>query len=113
MPVKNTDVRGMDTTQLGFVMMNKISAFGMAALMAATVIIPATTQDAEAGRRGRALAAGAVLGLAGAAIIANSNRAYAGDRYYERRGYRSQCRRWAYRCDRGNDYACDKYEYHC
>lgn len=95
-------------------MMNKISAFGLSALMAATVIIPATTQDAEAGRRGRALAAGAVLGIAGAAIIANSNRAYADDRYeYRRDGYRSQCRRWSYRCDRGNDWACDKFDRNC
>ncbi len=100
--------------------MKSLTAYGLSALMAAALVLPAMSTTAEA-RKGRntALAAGAVLGIAAAAAIGGSRRAHADDGYYvERRdnyggGYRSQCRKWSYRCDNGNDWACEKFDRNC
>jgi hypothetical protein len=89
--------------------MNKIAGYGLSALMAATLMIPISTQEAEA-RRGRntALAAGVLLGVAAAAAIGSSARADSRRNSYER-----QCNRLARSCDRGNDRACWTYEDRC
>lgn len=90
--------------------MNKIAGFGLSALMAATLIIPVSTYEAEA-RRGRntALAAGLLLGVAAAAAVGSSSaRASSRESRYER-----ECNRLAYRCDRGSDRACWAYEDRC
>lgn len=99
--------------------MKSLPALSLSALMAVTLALPTMTTEAEA-RKGRntALAAGAVLGIAAAAALSSPRRAYADDGYYvERRsygsGYRSQCRKWNYRCDRGNDWACEKFDRNC
>ena len=95
--------------------MKQVISFSLAALIAVTAIIPATSTDAEA-RRGRnvAIGAGIILGAAALAAAANSNRAYADDRGYYRSSGRSgfwrTCRKWYRQCDNGNDYACEKYE---
>ncbi|MEM7748915.1 MAG: hypothetical protein AAF346_11720 [Pseudomonadota bacterium] len=58
-------------------------------------------------RRGRAVAGAIALGIA--AIIA-AEAARANDRGHH---YGRKCRRWARLCDRGRDWACDKYDYRC
>ena len=94
--------------------MNRYAVNGLATLMALSAVAPAVTTDAEARRgRGAAIGAGVALGILGAAAIAGSNRSYADDGYGDDRGYRNTCSRWAYRCDRGNGWACDKYERNC
>jgi hypothetical protein len=98
--------------------MKQLISLSLAALIAVTAVIPASSTVAEA-RRGRniAIGAGIILGAAALAAAANSNRAYAGDREYRsysrssgRSGFWERCRRWYRQCDRGNDYACEKYE---
>ncbi|OYW54214.1 MAG: hypothetical protein B7Z29_13150 [Hyphomicrobium sp. 12-62-95] len=81
-----------------------------AALVAFGGLAAAIDSPAEAGRKGRNIAVGVAVGIAAAAIIANSNRAYASDRGYRRSGWRSRCNRWLRECDRGNDYSCEKFE---
>lgn len=82
-----------------------------ATLVAFGGLTAAIDSSAQAGRKGRAVAAGVVLGVAAAAIIANSNRAYADDRrVYRRSNWRARCNSWLRQCDRGNDYACEKFE---
>lgn len=96
--------------------MNRYAVNGFAALMALSAVAPAMTTDAEARRgRGAAIGAGVALGILGAAAIAGANRSYADDGYgYDRGyGYRDACGKWAYRCDRGSGWACDKYERNC
>ncbi len=92
--------------------MNKLTASALAALMAVTAVIPATTQPAEARRRGAAIVGGVILGAAALAIIANSNRARADDGYYAPRRSRWQirCDNWYSRCENGSNYACEQYE---
>ena len=90
--------------------MNRTSSVFAAALVAFGGLVAALDNPAEAGRRGAGIAAGVVLGVAAAAIIANSNRAYASDRGYRRSGWRATCDRWLRQCDRGNDYSCEKFE---
>lgn len=57
-------------------------------------------------RRNRAIAGAIALGIA-AAIAAEAARAD------DRRHYGRKCRRWARLCDRGRDWACDRYDYNC
>lgn len=92
--------------------MTRTASVLAAALVAFGGLVAAIDNPAEAGRRkGAAIAAGVVLGVAAAAIIANSNRAYADDRpRYRRSGWRATCDRWLRQCDRGNDYSCEKFE---
>ena len=87
---------------IGYLLLFALIAFGG---LAAAVESPA-----EAGRKGRNIAVGVALGVAAAAIIANSNRANASGRSYRRSGWRSRCNRWLRECDRGNDYSCEKFE---
>jgi hypothetical protein len=92
--------------------MNKITASALAALMAVSAVIPATTQPAEARRRGAAIVGGVILGAAALAIIANSNRARADDGDYtpRRSNWQIRCDNWYNRCQNGSDWACEKFE---
>ncbi|OYX98967.1 MAG: hypothetical protein B7Y80_13075 [Hyphomicrobium sp. 32-62-53] len=90
--------------------MNRTASLLAAALVAFGGLAAAIDSPAEAGRKGRNIAVGVAVGIAAAAIIANSNRAYASDRGYRRSGWRSRCNRWLRECDRGNDYSCEKFE---
>ena len=98
--------------------MRKVATATLTALMAVTAIIPAMTTSAEARRgRGAAIAGGVILGAAALAIIANSNRAHAGE--YDD-GYTAQERRWQrrcarlqHKCDAGYDIACEQYDDDC
>ena len=56
--------------------------------------------------RNRAIAGAVALGIA-AVIAAEAARSH------ESRHYGRKCRRWARLCDRGRDWACDKYDYRC
>lgn len=90
--------------------MNKFVSASLAALMAVTTLIPATSTDAEA-RRGRNLAIGAGVVLGAAALAAAASRADARDyRYRRSSGFYATCRKWYRQCEYGNDYACEKYE---
>lgn len=96
--------------------MKAIFTTSLAALIAITAALPATTQPAEARNRGAKIAAGVVLGAAALAIIANSNRAHASDDGdYEPRlnRYQRRCQKLSDRCDNGSQWACDKYEDDC
>jgi hypothetical protein len=89
--------------------MNKIAGLGLSALMAATLMIPVTTQNADAaGGRNRAFAAGAVLGLLAAGAVASSAQANA-----QQSSHARMCNRLARSCDRGNNNACWSYEDRC
>lgn len=91
--------------------MNKFVSASLAALMAVTTIIPATTTSADAGRRGRNIAIGAGVVLGAAALAAAASRAEARDYSYRRSsGFYATCRKWYRQCEYGNDYACEKYE---
>lgn len=92
--------------------MNKFVSASLAALMAVSAIIPASSTVAEA-RKGRNLAIGAGVILGAAALAAAASRSEArGYGYSNRRsnGFWATCRKWYRQCDRGNDYACEKYE---
>ena len=56
--------------------------------------------------RGGAIAGAVALGIA--AIIASE-----AARSHDRHNYGRSCRKWARLCDRGRDWACDKYDYRC
>ncbi len=94
--------------------MKSLTGMVLAAALGVSAVLPAMTTDADArrGHRGAAIGAGIALGILGAAAIANSDRAYADDNYVVD-DYPDQCSRWQYRCERGNEWACDKYEAHC
>ncbi|MEO1206944.1 MAG: hypothetical protein AAFV45_11485 [Pseudomonadota bacterium] len=72
-----------------------------------------------AGRRGRGLAAGLIIGAAAAAIIAGSSRAHARrghhyqERHYRGRGHGNRCERWYFRCEDGVRRACRKFYRYC
>lgn len=89
--------------------MNKFVSASLAALIAVTAIIPASSTVVEAGKRGRniAIGAGVILGAAALAAAANSANARS---YRRSNGFYATCRKWYRQCDRGNDYACEKYE---
>ena len=95
--------------------MKNIVTPALAALMAISALIPATTTTAEARRgRGLAIGAGVLIGAAALAAAANHDRAYAGERrHYSYDDGESQCRRWNYRCDQGSDWACRKFDRNC
>lgn len=80
------------------------TALATAALLAGTTF---TINTAEAGRRGAAIGLGIIAGAATAAILSDSARAER--RYYRRDRYRHSCGNLAYRCDRGSDWACDRF----
>ena len=65
----------------------------------------------KAGRRGRHIAAGVVIGLGVLGAIAASN-AHAQGHYYETR-FERRCRRWHRRCVHGSDRACYKFDTRC
>ena len=90
--------------------MPRTSATAMAALAAFAMLIPVLDDAAEAKKRhrGAGIAAGVVLGVAAAAIIANSGSARA-DSSSHRKWVR-RCNRWYNQCMDGNDYSCEKYE---
>ncbi|MEQ1669870.1 MAG: hypothetical protein ABL893_03335 [Hyphomicrobium sp.] len=93
--------------------MKRFATFAMTALLAASTAIPAVSTPAEARNRGAKIAAGVVLGAAALAIIANQNRANASEYRGERRsrsGFWRTCDKWLNQCNRGNNYACEKYE---
>lgn len=86
-------------------------AAGLSALKALeTGAASSNTLIQKTGRRGRAgrIAAGIALGIAGAAIAHHTYR----HGYYESR-YERRCRRWARKCDWGNDRACWKLDTRC
>ena len=85
--------------------MRKMLIVSTTALMVAALVIPAITTPAHADRRGRGIAAGVVLGVAAAALIANSSRANADERRWAR-----QCNRLYNRCRDGSYSACDRFE---
>jgi hypothetical protein len=96
--------------------MNRPLTLAMAALATFAVLIPIIDSSAEARRRGRGagIAAGIALGVVAGAAIANSRRANAWDRRgYRRSGWRQRCDRWLWQCDRGNDFACERFENRC
>ncbi|MBR2536248.1 MAG: hypothetical protein IKE66_09280 [Hyphomicrobium sp.] len=89
--------------------MNKFVSASLAALIAVTAVLPASSTVADARRTGRNLAIGAGVILGAAALAAAANSANA--RSYRRsNGFYATCRKWYRQCDRGNDYACEKYE---
>jgi hypothetical protein len=93
--------------------MKRITASALVALVCITALIPVISTDAEARRRhrGGAIAAGVILGVAAAAIIANSNRANASERSSRYYGPSpGQCNRWYNRCMDGSNYACEQFE---
>lgn len=93
--------------------MKRILYSALVALTAVSAALPVATTSAEARRgRGLAIGAGVVLGATALAIAANRNRAYAGDRVYVDDGER-QCRRWHYRCEDGERWACRKFDRNC
>lgn len=94
-------------------MLRKSISAGLAAILAVSASVPtATTADAR--NRGGKIAAGIALGIAAGALIANSRRSHADDGYYVRRsGEYNRCERWAWKCDRGNDWACEKFDRNC
>ena len=93
-------------------MQRRTSTF-IAAIAAFAALVPLLDTPAEARRRGAGIVAGVAVGIAAAAIIANSNRAYANDRVYRRSNWRARCDRWLRQCDRGNDYSCERFETRC
>jgi hypothetical protein len=93
-------------------MQRRTSTF-IAAVAAFAALVPLLDTPAEARRRGAGIVAGVAVGIAAAAIIANSNRAYANDRVYRRSNWRARCDRWLRQCDRGNDYSCERFETRC
>lgn len=94
--------------------MKSFATKALSALVAVSLMAPILSTEAEARRgRGAALGLGIGLGILGAAAIAGSNRAYADDHYYEGPRYRDQCGKWNYRCNRGSDWACEKFDRHC
>lgn len=93
--------------------MKKFATQALAALLAASVVVPTLSTSAEArhGRRGALIAGGVILG-ATALAIASSRHAHA-DEYYSDDyddTFRRRCRYLAHRCNEGSDWACDKYE---
>ncbi len=94
--------------------MKKSAAVALSALTLFSALAPVLSTEAEARRRHRGawIAGGIALGVAAAAIAANSNRAYADDGYYYRRarGFGYSCRKWYRQCEDGYDYACEKFE---
>ena len=93
--------------------MTRLSLTSLAALLALSTAIPASTQPAEARHRGAAIVGGVVLGAAALAIIANSNRAHADD-YSDRDDRHDRwvrhCQRLYSRCQHGSNSACEDYE---
>lgn len=93
--------------------MRKLANAVALAALAATALLPVTSTPADAKNKGAKIAAGVVLGAAALAILANQNKANAGD-YGERRSGRSgfwrTCEKWLGQCNNGNNYACEKYE---
>jgi hypothetical protein len=91
--------------------MKSLTATAMAALMAVSAIIPATSQPAEARNRGAWIAGGVILG-ATALAIAGSRRSHASEYYADDEGnqWRRRCHRLLHRCNDGSDWACEKYE---
>jgi hypothetical protein len=90
----------------------------LAALIAITAALPATTQPAEARNRGAKIAAGVILGAAALAIIGNSGGAHAQDRDDDAAAVAQQrlirrCQRLADRCSDGRQSACDRQEDEC
>lgn len=93
--------------------MNKFTTAALSTLLAAGIILPTLSSDAEARRgRGTALAVGAVLGLGAAAALAGRP-AYADDYGYRRSRYRRYCDRLAWRCEDGSRRACWRYDDEC
>lgn len=90
--------------------MKKFVSASLAALLAVTAMIPATSTVAEARNRGRNVAIGAGIILGAAALAAAANRSEARGYRSDRRGFWATCRKWYRQCDAGNDYACEKYE---
>ena len=92
--------------------MQKLTASALSLMVAFSALASSTPASAHR-NRGLAIGAGVALGVAAAAIIANSHRAHA-DEYYSSSGDRyDRCDRWRWRCDHGNDYACEKFERYC
>ena len=91
--------------------MRKMIHIALAALMTASAAVPVMTTSAEARRyRGAAIAGGVILGAAALAIIANSNRANAGEYRPRRSSWQDRCNRWYNRCQDGSNYYCEKFE---
>jgi hypothetical protein len=85
----------------------------MAALIAISAALPATTQPTEARNRGAKIAAGVILGAAALAIIANSGRAHAANRDddedFEQKRFERNCRKLKRHCNNGDESACDEW----
>jgi hypothetical protein len=92
--------------------MKSLTSTAMAALLAVSAIIPATSQPAEARNRGAWIAGGVILG-ATALAIAGSRRSHASEVYVdedEDEAFRRRCHQLEHRCNEGSDWACEKYE---
>ncbi len=102
--------------------MKLMSMTVVTALLAFGAAMPVTSQPAEARHRGAAVAGGVILGAAALAIIANSNRAHAGEYDEERHvvrhhddddeddAFARRCHQLQHRCNEGSDWACEKYD---
>jgi hypothetical protein len=90
--------------------MKKFVSAALAALLAVTAMIPATSTVAEAGHRGRNVAIGAGIILGAAALAAAANRSEAHGYRSGRSGFWATCRKWYRQCEGGYNYACQKYE---
>jgi hypothetical protein len=95
---------------------NKVILTSVIALAAFSALAP--IESAEAGRRGRNIAAGVLVGAAALAIIAgsananNRNSGYRSNSGYGggRQSFWAKCDRWLRECNNGYDYSCEKYE---
>lgn len=91
--------------------MKKLITTLAAVLIAFTAVLSTASPSAEAAKgRKRALAAGAILGLAAAAALSSNANAYERRGYDRRSSGRNHCRRLYRKCVNGNDYACERYE---
>jgi hypothetical protein len=92
--------------------MKQILSATMAALIAISAALPATTQPAEAKKRGAKIAAGVILGAAALAIIANSKNAHAAeqdDEAAQQARFERNCRKLKRHCRNGDQSACDEW----
>jgi hypothetical protein len=85
--------------------MRKFAISALAGLAAFASLIPAFNDEAEARRRGPGIAAGIILGVTAAAILAGRAEASS-----SRRSWARNCNRLYYRCRNGNDRACYRFE---
>lgn len=97
----------------------KLTSLIMTGLMIFALGVTAFADAADAGKRSRRNAAiGIGLGAATLAIIAAGSSKARAERYDDDYEYRPRrrgpsCGELRWRCERGNEWACDRYDYRC